>query len=699
MNSKLTYIILSAAAVFTFASATAQEKKAKKAGSDFENYAYAEAIESYESLVAKGYSNEDIFKNLGNAHYQNANYEAAAGWYGKLFALEGMSDNSKSENKSSSANAQSMSDNSKSESKAGGGKAKNMEDKVDSTKPGSNADIDPEYLYRYAQSLKSLGKYEESDQWMQRFEAAKADDARVAKFKENFEYLDAIAEVSGRYDIENLPINTEASDFAPSLYGDALVFSSARTSKGLRKAVAIHEWNNEPFLNLFRSIPDRSGNFIASEKLSGALNKKTHESSTAFTEDGKTVYFTRNNSENGKFARDEGGLSRLKVYRASLDNGNWTDIIELPFNGADFSVAHPALSADEKKLYFASDMPGTLGQSDIFVVDIKDDGSFGVPRNLGSEINTEGRETFPFVTRDNVLYFASDGHPGLGGLDVFATKIDDLDNLYIVNVGEPVNSKQDDFSFIMAPESAKGFFASNREGGLGSDDIYGFTETKHLNLDKVYPVEGMVKNEDAKEALGGAEILILNNDGATVAKTRTSDDGSFSLTKGLPKGNYRLSASKEGYRANEASFRVGRNESSAVEVLLEKDVKQAEIGTDLIAFLDLSPVYFDNDKAIIRPDAESTLEKIFGYMTEFPELKIEVRSHTDAKAGTRYNKRLSDKRAEATVAYLVDKGLAEERVSGKGFGETQLMNDCDTREACEDSGHQLNRRSEFVVVE
>lgn len=649
MNKRFNFLM---AGIF-FAScivASAQEKKEEKAKSDIENYAYAEAIEEYELLVKRGYSDEEIYKNLGDANYLNAKYDAASDWYSKLFKVEG-------------------------------------------------ANIDAEYMYRYAQSLKSMGEYIASDTWMEKFEAAKGDsDVRAKKFVNGKDYLKEIEKASGRYDIKNLAINSAESDFAPSFLGEDLVFSTARDSGIATKS--IHEWTNKAFLNLYKAKSSKNGDFSSATKLSKTMNKKTHESSTAFTKDGNTVYFTRNNSDNGKFARDAEGVSRLKIYRASLQNGEWTNINELPFNGDAHSTAHPTLNADESKLYFASDMEGTLGLSDIFVVDINSDGSFGIPENLGSGINTESRETFPFVTNDNTLYFASDGHPGLGGLDVFATSISDLENIYIVNTGKPVNSEEDDFSFIINQETRKGFFASNRDGGQGSDDIYGFTENEKIDLSCNTIVEGIVKDQETGEPLAGAKVAIFNSESQVVAETVSGNDGSFTLDGDCRDGDYKLVASKEDYNDGDKMFAVvSANDTNGVEVTLEKTNKQAPVGTNLIAHLGLEPIYFDLDKSAIRPDASQTIQKVIAYMNEYPELNVQVQSHTDSKNSESYNIRLSERRAKKTVVHLIENGIDETRISGKGFGETQLTNECTTRKSCSDEKHQENRRSEFIVVE
>ncbi len=647
MNKKIKYMLCGS--LMVCALITAQDRKLEKAEKNFENYAYAVSIENYEVLVDKGYTEEEIFKNLGYANYQNANYGEAANWFSKLFKLKG-------------------------------------------------ATIDAEYMYWYAQSLKSSKEYEASDIWMQKFRAAKSADVRAIKITENPDYMEKIERQSGRYDIKSLAINSAASDFAPAFNGEQLVFSTARDSGTVTRH--IHQWNNQPFLNLYSASPSENDDFNNAVKLDKNANKKTHESSAVFTRDGTTVYFTRNNSENGNFSRDEEGISRLKIYRAAVQNGTWTNIVELPFNSDSHSAAHPALGPDEGKLYFASDMAGTVGQSDIFVVNINSDGSIGAPINLGNTINTEARETFPFVTADNVLYFASDGHPGLGGLDVFATSIEDMGNLYIVNTGKPINSEQDDFAFIMNNETKKGFFSSNREGGRGSDDIYGFTEKEELDLSCNTSVVGVIKDQETGEPIIAAKVSIFNSANELVAETVSGDDGTFTLDGDCKDGDYKLVASKEDYNESEKMFAVvSANDTSGVELMLEKTVKQAPIGADLVKYLNLKPVYFDLDKAIIRPDASITIMKIIEYMNTFPKVKVQVQSHTDVKADNTYNERLAKRRAKNTVAHLVANGIEASRLSSEAFGETKITNDCSTRDICPDEKHQENRRSEFIVIE
>ncbi|MGJ8738961.1 OmpA family protein [Zobellia laminariae] len=625
----------------------AQEKKIRKADTKFTNYSYASAIQSYEDLVEDGYTEEEIFKNLGNANYLNANYQEASNWYGQLFQL-------------------------------------------------GITDIDPEYMYRYAQTLKSLEKYDASDVWMNKFKTARSNDQRALAFGNNEDYLEQIEERSGRYELKNLGLNSKVSDFAPSFYGKDLVFSTARDSGLVSKN--IHRWNNGAFLNLYKATGDDQGNFTELDKLDRKLNKKTHESSTAFTKDGKTMYFTRNNSNNGKFSRDEEGISRLKIYRADLIDEEWGNIVELPFNGDSYSVAHPTLNNDETKLYFASDMPGTAGESDIFSVEINEDGTFGAPQNLGPQINTEARETFPFVTASDILYFSSDGHPGLGGLDVFGTDLKN-DSGKVLNVGRPLNGEEDDFSYIVNEETKKGYFASNRKGGQGNDDIYSFVEKEPLDFTCHTNITGVVKDKKTGALLANATIKVYDTKKNLIASSQTDANGAFAMEGNCEDGNYKVVATKTDYDEGDKIFAtVNAKDATGIEVVLAQTDKSAPIGTDLAKYLNIEPIYFDFDKHFIREDARISLNKVLAYLNEYPNVKIQVGSHTDSRANDNYNLRLSANRAKSTASYLVEQGIDEGRISFEGFGETQLTNDCSNGVACTKEQHQMNRRSEFIVV-
>jgi outer membrane protein OmpA-like peptidoglycan-associated protein len=642
--------------LFSAQSMLGQKQKAKKATEEYNEYAYQEAIDKYEDLVASGYSTDDIYKNLGNSHFANAEYEEAAKWYGELMGLE--------------------------------------------------EEIEPEYIYRYALSLKSIGKYAESDTWMNKYLESNNEDIRAQRYAEKVDYLKKIKEQSVNIELINLDINTKESDFAPSVIGQQLIYSTARDTGVARNK--IHEWNNKAFLDLYQAniLVDGHTDESSLSKLDRKINSKTHESSAIFTRDEQTLYFTRNNSKNGDFARDDEGISRLKVFTATKKKNRWKDVKELPFNSNEYSVAHPALSLDEKRLYFASDMPGTYGSSDIFYVDINEDGSFGEPVNLGPEINTESRETFPHLDKNNILYFASDGHPGLGGLDIFAAQIQEEGITEPVNLGQPINSPQDDFSLVKDTRNNNGYFASNRPGGKGSDDIYGFViddqEQKDI-LEMIVPpntsvITGIVVDQATGLPLENARIKILDKEEKVLGDKMTNTDGSFSIEPEIV-DIYKIQI--EVPSCNEESHtQILMDGEDGPEVVSLRKTRQAPLGADLLAHLDINPIFFDLARSQIRKDAWVDLGKVITYLNAYPEAKIRIRSHTDSRASETYNKDLSERRAYATLAYLVERGgIDQSRLTAQGFGESQLKNDCADGVRCSENEHQANRRSEFIIVE
>jgi outer membrane protein OmpA-like peptidoglycan-associated protein len=509
------------------------------------------------------------------------------------------------------------------------------------------------------------------------------------------DYLEEIRANSGRYELETFEHNTEHLEFAPSFYGDDLLFSSDKDTGNLARYR--HTWNARDFMDLYRVQTD-SNSLETVSKLEG-INSRWHESTSALSPDGGTLYFTRNNYKNGKIATDPDGYVRLKIYRAHLKDSLWTDIEELSINSDSYSVAHPALSADGKTLYFASDMPGTSGLSDIFKVSIKEDGSLGTPENLGPKVNTPSRETFPFVSSDSILYFASDGLPGLGGLDIFATKLAQLPYKgRVLNVGSPVNTPMDDFTYIMDGASRKGYFASNREGGQGGDDIYGFTELEPLVFECVQEITGTVRDKITNEVLPGATVRVIDEDNQEVTSTITDAEGNYQLSLDCDQGNF-VRASRQGYIPSEEFLPPSDGKPQIIDFYLEPETISAGFGDDLAKLLQVSTIYFDFDKYDIRPDAEVQLQKVIAALEKYPSLKIKANSHTDSRGPDAYNLWLSQKRAESTVNYMISKGIAPERLRYEGYGETQLVNECDDGVRCSAADHELNRRSEFIIFE
>jgi outer membrane protein OmpA-like peptidoglycan-associated protein len=490
-------------------------------------------------------------------------------------------------------------------------------------------------------------------------------------------------------------VNSEYSDYGSALLNGNLVFASARDTGGVSKK--IFKWTNKSFTNLYSAAIMPAGEMGKPERFSKKINSKFNESTPVFTQDGQTMYFTRNNFLDGKRRKDSKNITLLKLYKATLEEGSWVNVTELPFNSDEYSIAHPALSTDGQTLYFASDMPGTLGQSDLFFVKINSDGTYSVPQNLGKAINTEGRETFPFISADNELYFASDGRPGLGGLDIFVSKIND-DASYgdVQNVGAPINGGQDDFAMMIDSKNHNGFFTSNRNGGNGYDDIYRFTEIRKLNCEQT--LTGDINDSETLTFLGGTKVTLLDSQFKLVKEIIADANGKYAFEVECGK-TYYVRAEKESYETKEAKASIAKTAGKTeVSLQLVKRIKPIAVGTDLAKTLDIPIIYFDLDKSIIRKDAAFELEKVLAAMQQYPKMKIDVRSHTDSRQTHEYNAKLSDKRAKATIAWLIKNGIDATRLTGKGYGETQLVNHCADGVKCTGAEHQANRRSEFIIV-
>lgn len=636
-------------AIISFLSNSGFAQKAKIAAADkkYNSYAYIDAIQTYERLAEKGYQSVEMFEKLGNAYYFNSDFEKAAQSYEKLYQLQ--------------------------------------------------SELAPEYFYRYAQSLKATGKEKEAATILAKFENKSSDDSRSKRLKNNTDYLEDIKANVGIYTIENAGINSKYSDYGSTIVDNKLIFTSARDTGGVGQRK--HAWTGEHFTNLYAA--GVNGELIPSNpvRYDANVNSKFHEATPVFTKDGNTMYFTRNNYLDGKKGKDANKVMLLKIYKATLVNNRWTNVTELPFNSNNFSTAHPALSPDEQTLYFVSDRPGTIGQSDLYKVAINSNGTYGEPINLGVEINTEGRETFPFVTKDNQLYFASDGHPGLGGLDVFTTKINNDGSFgEVENDGAEVNSPKDDFGYYRDSEINKGFFSSNRDGGLGSDDIYRFT-----SKDKCKQIlKGIVTDSATGETLAGVQLILLNKQYKVIAETTSDALGYYAFDVNCRR-TYHVRANKKDYTSKETKLRTPEvTGETKLDIQLESTICRVAVGDDLGKCFGIKMIYFDLDKSNIRKEAALDLAKILDVLIQNPTMKLDIRSHTDCRQTAKYNMALSDRRAKATIAWLVSKGIDSSRLTGRGYGESQLINDCGCEPTnasnCTEEQHQMNRRSEFIIT-
>jgi outer membrane protein OmpA-like peptidoglycan-associated protein/tetratricopeptide (TPR) repeat protein len=692
------------------------------------------------------------------------------------------------------------------------------------------------YLY-YAQALASNGKYREAQEIYEKYSNVQTDDKRGGKFTKLYRDVTPLTSNADSYKVEFLKLNTRKAEFSPILYKGGLVFVSTGEPNGIKR---VFKWNSTPFLDLYylpeakdlrgstaarlggstpkakkapktmlirplgsddytaqtandsRTVGFFGGNNInagqgyseeavsESDQFSRSLNTKYHEGPATFTKDGSRVIFTRNNFNDGKSRKSTDGVNKLKLYTSTQTSGYWGKVEELPFNNDEFSTGHPALSPDDKFLYFSSDRPGGFGGTDIYVSKWTN-GKWSEPINLGKEVNTKGNEMFPFIDEKGNLYLASDGQAGLGGLDIFYAQLSD-DGQHVKNlrnVGEPLNSPQDDFGIVTDAERKTGYFSSNRKNGGADDDVYRFTREGPM-----YPCRELmvsVFDADSKEPLANTSVAVEREGKANDKQLKTDAEGLMRICLDAD-SDFKFLASREGYVDNKIGFStkdLSDDLPSRIEIPLTKPKEEAKpttsklrgvvttqtnkkpiagvkvvlvnecdgtsqetttgedgsyefmvqagcdysleamkdnMGTnggritkdgsgspDLTMFkkgdvIKIDNIYYDLNKATIRPDAALELDKVVALMAKYPTMKIEMRSHTDSRATATYNKTLSGNRAKAAVAYLKKKGISAKRMVAKGYGESLLLNKCKDGVNCPEEVHQQNRRTEIKIL-
>lgn len=622
-----------------------QKNKIAKADKNYENYAYIDAIKTYEKVANKGYKSADMFEKLANAYYFNSKFDEAAKWYGELFTID-------------------------------------------------TVQVKTENYYRYAQSLRSINNNDKANEVMIEFNKLNHNDRRGKYFLNNEKYISKIQARKGRYEVQNATnLNSQYSDYGTRFFLDKIVYTTARDTGGLQQRK--HSWTDQYFTNLYQANVDDSLTTANPTKFDATVRSRFHESTPTFTKDGKTMYFTRNNYLNGKKGKNENNTTLLKIYKATYEKGKWSNITALNIDSDLYNLAHPILSPDEKTLYFVSDMPGTLGQSDIFKSSINPDGTLSTPINLGDSINTSGKETFPFLT-DGELYFSSDGYPGLGGLDIFESKIN-KDGSFgpVENIGSDINSSKDDFAFIINKKLKKGFFSSNKDGGMGSDDIYQFKD----NFKKCkQSLAGTITDLKTKELIANCKLTLYDNEFKNIGTTYADEKGRYAFEIECGK-TYRVRAEKEEYITEEKKIDVEEiTGTTLLDFDLDKEICKVAVGDDLGKCFGIKMIYFEFDKSNIQHEAAIDLEKILDVLNQIPTMKLDIRSHTDSRGSSSYNEKLSDRRAKSTINWLLERGINTNRIIGNGYGENQLINKCSDGVECSEEEHQLNRRSEFIIT-
>lgn len=648
-----------------------------------------------------------------------------------------------------------------------------------------------EDLYNYAQSLRATGRFEEADRWMAKYHEVAASDGRASAQLGSVSYANALlAKPIAGCVLTNVKENCTHSDMGATYWGDRLVFASARTPDAAARHR--HAWNGDPFLDLFSGKIGADGELSDIKPLKD-LNTHFHESNAAFSSNGQDVWFTRNNYSDGKKRTTAQGVVNLKIYNRILSEGEWMVERPFPYNSNEYSTGHPALSADGKTLYFTSDMPGGSGGADIWMCKRKSESEWLKPVNLGPMVNTEGDEMFPFVQGDGTLFFSSDGHAGLGGLDIFVCRAATDGYSRAINAGVPINSRSDDFAILLDASGLKGYLTSDRSGGMGSDDLYSITLAKPLGA--TIRVRGTARDKESHQPAANMKIALKDVQGIVLREVTTSATGEYVFELEESK-HYELATDEGDYRSSSQEFVTGplvdttlvrdlelaklstvylwmivsdaktraplpgvdvritdmrsangtalqgvteiggelftnlkpmsTGDSLVYMVVLTKQgylpktslwkhrldktgkvvlneyidcsLSAIDVGMDIAKVIDIKPIYFDLGKSKIRQDAAAELDKIVQVMSGNPTMVIELGSHTDSRGSDKSNLALSDKRAKSSAAYIVSKGVAKERITGKGYGETKLLNKCGNGVKCSDTEHQMNRRTEFIVV-
>ncbi|MFD2100186.1 OmpA family protein [Flagellimonas iocasae] len=614
-------------------------KLIQKGDEYFDKMWYAEAARIYDIVLEKSEEKHtsELLAKAGDANYYSGNLEKSYKWYHELY--------------------------------------ENFGDQITEDR-----------FYKYTNALKGTGKYRRAAELTKLFRQ---------KRNEPLNELENLAaptwKKTAMVEIKNLAINSKYSDFAPMFHKDSeVVFASAQDSSFL--TTRRYRWNNQPYLDLYTAnTKDDSGDLYGAHKFSRKINTKYHEASVAFSPDQKTIYFTRNNYGK-KLKRGKNGINHLKIYQSKLVNGEWTDAVEVAFNSENYSTGHPSISQDGTKMYFVSDKPGGFGETDIYVVDILENGGFSEPKNLGRGINSSGKEMFPYIT-ENTLYFSSNRAMGLGGLDVYRADYDNELFGIVYNLGEPINSSRDDFSYIVDASGEKGYFASNRKGGKGDDDIYSFTSIENRNT-----ISGTIKDANTGELLEGAQVVLLNNDSFLLAEVITDTDGSYRFEGLESQSDYLLKVSKKGYFEKDSGVRTKNNIKVEADQSLQP-LKEIIDEEKQLVNLEPDAIYFDFDRFDIKPKAAKELDKLVAILNEYQDMVIRIESHTDAIGSSVYNKYLSDKRAKSTRDYIISQGIDPSRIaSAIGYGEERPLNDCVDGHKCPPDKHKLNRRSEFIIV-
>ncbi|MBD1397210.1 OmpA family protein [Pontibacter sp. JH31] len=659
MNFKHIPLYLIVAVMLGITPAAQAQQELRKANKHYEKFEFALALEQYTKAVEKRKPDVKTAERIADSYRLTRRSQEAEKWYAQVVAMPGR---------------------------------------------------DPQNIYHYAEALRSNGKYEEAkQQYMQWAEEVPEVEERAQALMEACDKAKSWMTRLPLAEVQRLNgLNAKGySDFSPMNYGkDGLIFTSDRGTEINGKATGTYGWTGRPYLQLFMASRDGNGNWGKPTALHEMINDQYHNATASASEDGQTLYFTRTHlvqkrkpgnadptSWVDKAAQAQEYINRLEIFSSQRRGTTWSDITPFAFNNVEeYSVGHPALSPDGKIMYFVSDMPGGIGETDIYYTLRQADGSWGEPVNAGILINTPSRESFPYVDNNGKLYFSSDGHMGMGGLDIFAAEGKHAAWTAVNNMGYPVNSPKNDYGIMFNEDGETGLLSSNREGQDGTDDLYSF---KILQKPVVLAVTTLARKQNEQKrtiqvALPQVQLAISQKNLNDTSTVTTNTRGQYFMD-GRKGNTYALQGTKQGYLNQKTTVEIPKTAADTVQVALVFDRDEKNVA------IVLENIYYDLDKWEIRSDAAKELDKLAEVLVSNPTIKIELGSHTDSRESLKYNQLLSERRAQAAVDYLIEKGIAKDRLTAKGYGKTRLVNKCTDGVQCPEEMHQQNRRTEFRI--
>ncbi len=655
MKVKLLYVLLLTMTCFLLTNETLGQKLTiKVADRHFKNFAFMDAIEYYEHAYKRNKSNTYVIRQLIQCHNNIGDYQGEEKWLRRLIEK-------------------------------------------------GNPEADD--LYHYIQALKGNAKYDEAQEWLNRYARLYPDDERVNREISLLEYVKYLHRDPDKYTVRPVTINTSATEFGPAFYNGNIVFSSSRENSTIIKRKS--QWDKQPFLNLYVSKIGRKGDLKEPKPFAPEIKSNFHEGPLSFSPNAQKMFLTQNNIFQGKLRISRKGENNLKIFVVHYFNDEWVIRNGFLFNSDEYSVGHPAIDKSGIILYYTSDMPGGYGGSDIYR-SIYMDKSWSYPLNLGPEINTEGDEGFPFIDDEGVLYFASDGHDGLGGYDIFRAIPEGDSFTDVKNMGYPINSPRDDFSLVLNGDRTEGYFSSNRKGGKGRDDIY------HMVINQIPAIiKGIVRDRVTREEVPNVRLTLFSDEAKKLSVTGSGVDGTFEFTAEKGK-DYLLKTETEGYPGSEheVSTRGLKTDSVVfVELLIDKT---PEVEKDSLALPEpvgveeeegkplqvvaVEIINYDRGVSAVPSSKTSNLEQLTVMLKQYPSLEVRIASHTDSRGNDKKNMLLSMGRAQKVYEFLVANGIEPERIQYKWFGETQLLNNCSDGVKCTEKQHAVNNRTVVKLV-